>query len=212
MAHFWSVVMDRPDGMPWHARRGPLRASGTAFEELSSIKVAGFAPGLAVSAQRENEMFEALKTAISTLVKDAGARNALDDQDGRLATASLLIRVATVDGDMSTARRRALHATLKSGFGLDDLSTVQLIDDATAAERSAIDLYHFTHQLNDVLDDAGRHRTVRMMWEVVYADRSVNEVEDNIIWRAADLLSVSSRRRVELRQEVAGEVAQPAWR
>src|ERR1700680_921393 len=105
-------------------------------------------------------MFEALKTAISNLVDDAGPGNQFNNGDGRLATAALLVRVATVNGEMSLARRRTLHAVLKSGFGLDDLSTLQLIDDAAAAERSAIDLYHFTRQLNNVLDDAGRRRIV----------------------------------------------------
>jgi uncharacterized tellurite resistance protein B-like protein len=152
-------------------------------------------------------MFEALKTVISNLVEDTGPRNQLDNRDGRLATAALLIHVATVNGEMSAARRRALHAVLKSGFGLDDLTTVRLIDDAAAAERSAIDLYHFTHQLNEVLDDEGRRRTVKMMWEIVYAEGSVNEFEDNIIWRVADLLGVSSRQRVELRQETAADKA-----
>jgi uncharacterized tellurite resistance protein B-like protein len=155
-------------------------------------------------------MFEAIKAAISSLVEDAGPRIELDDQAGRLPTAALLIRVATVNGEMSAARRRALHAVLKSGFGLDDLATAALIDHAAAAERSAIDLYHFTRQLNDVLDDEARRRTVKMMWEVIYAEGSVNEFEDNIIWRAADLLGVSSRQRVELRQEVAaGRAALP---
>jgi hypothetical protein len=83
-------------------------------------------------------MFDALKTAISILVEDAGARNRLDSQDGRLATASLLIRVATVTSEMSVARHRSLHAILKSGFGLDDPTTVRLIDNAAAAERNAI--------------------------------------------------------------------------
>jgi len=31
----------------------------------------------------------------------------------------------------------------------------------------------------------------------------VNEFEHNIIWRAADLLGVSTRQRVELRQRIA---------
>ena len=44
-----------------------------------------------------------------------------------------------------------------------------------------------------------------MMWEIVYADGNVNEFESNIIWRAADLLGVSSRQRVELRQLVSAE-------
>jgi hypothetical protein len=42
-----------------------------------------------------------------------------------------------------------------------------------------------------------------MMWEVVYADGRVNELEDNIIWRVADLLGVTTRQRVELRQQIA---------
>ena len=33
-----------------------------------------------------------------------------------------------------------------------------------------------------------------MMWEVVYADGRVNELEDNIILRVADLLGVTTRR------------------
>jgi uncharacterized tellurite resistance protein B-like protein len=41
------------------------------------------------------------------------------------------------------------------------------------------------------------------MWEIVYADGRVTEFEDNLLWRAADLLGVSSRERIELRQLVA---------
>jgi uncharacterized tellurite resistance protein B-like protein len=148
-------------------------------------------------------MFEALKTVISSLVEGAGSERQLENKDGRLETAALLIRIATIDGEMSATRRETLHAVLKSDFGLDDPTTVQLIADASAAERTAIDLYHFTHQLNDVLDDDGRRRVVKMMWEVIYADGSVNEFEDNIIWRAADLLGVTTRERVELRQKIA---------
>jgi len=45
---------------------------------------------------------------------------------------------------------------------------------------------------------------VEMMWQMVYADHQVTEFEDNLIWRAADLLGVSSRDRIELRRRVAG--------
>jgi len=41
-----------------------------------------------------------------------------------------------------------------------------------------------------------------MMWEIVYTSGKPNEFEANIIWRAADLLGVSSRQRVALRQLV----------
>jgi uncharacterized tellurite resistance protein B-like protein len=151
-------------------------------------------------------MFGWLKSFISCLIGDARLQK-FEDTDCRLATAALLIRVATVNSEMSETRRKKLHAILKSCFGLDDLTTVQLIHDAAAADRSAVDLYHFTRQLNDVLDDEGRRRIVKMMWQIIYAHESVNEFESNIIWRTADLLGVPARQRIELRQRVAADKA-----
>jgi len=42
-----------------------------------------------------------------------------------------------------------------------------------------------------------------MMWELVYADGQVSEFEDNVVWRAADLLGISSRDRIDLKHQVA---------
>ena len=151
-------------------------------------------------------MFGSLKDLISSLVEDARPQK-IEETNCRLATAALLIRVATVNSEMSEARRQRLHAVLKSHFELDDVTTVQLIHDAAAADRNAVDLYHFTRQLSDGLDDEGRQRTVKMMWQVIYVDERVSEFESNIIWRIADLLGVSSRQRIELRQRVAVERA-----
>jgi uncharacterized tellurite resistance protein B-like protein len=143
---------------------------------------------------------------LKSFVEDARLQK-FDDTDCRLATAALLSRVATVNSEMSEARRKKLHAVLKSCFGLDNLTTAQLIHNAASADRSAVDLYHFTRQLNDVLDDEGRQRVVKMMWQIIYVDDRVNEFESNIIWRTADLLGVSSRQRIELRQRVAADRA-----
>ena len=151
-------------------------------------------------------MFRSFKNLIASFVEDAN-RQTFEDRNCQLATATLLTRVATVDSDMSEARRGELHAVLKAYFGLDDVTVTQLIHNAAAANRAAVDLYHFTRQLNDVLDDEGRKRIVKMMWQVAYVDGRVNEFESNIIWRTADLLGVSSRQRIELRQRVAADRA-----
>ena len=148
-------------------------------------------------------MFGSLKNFITSRT----GPQKFDDKDRRLATAALLTRVATVDGEMSEVRREKLQAVLKSCFDLDDLTTAQLIRDAAAADRSAVDLYHFTRRLNDVLDNKGRQQIVRMMWQVIYVDKSASEFESNIIWRTADLLGVSSRQRIELRRRVAADAA-----
>ena len=84
-------------------------------------------------------------------------------------------------------------------------TTEELIAKATAAEHESVDLYHFTHLLNRAFDEAGRARIVGMMWEIVYADGKRDELEDNLVWRAADLLGVSSHERIALRRQVSGE-------
>jgi uncharacterized tellurite resistance protein B-like protein len=77
-------------------------------------------------------------------------------------------------------------------------------------EGEAVDLYHFTSVIMRSLDEAGRLRIVEMMWELVYADDNVSEFEDNVVWRAADLLGVSSRDRLELKRQVASRRSAPA--
>ena len=46
-----------------------------------------------------------------------------------------------------------------------------------------------------------------MMWRVVYADGELGALEDNLIWRTAELLAVPARDRMELKQMVrAGNI------
>ena len=150
-------------------------------------------------------MLESLKNLLADLTGGAKHPARFAENDYRLAAAALLVHAATIDGEMSAAERDKLQAVLKHCFDLDDAATLELIDEATAAEQEAVDLYHFTSNLNHRLDDDGRRRIVEMMWEVIYADGRLNEFEDNLVWRAADLLNVSSRDRVEIRRRVAGE-------
>ena len=93
---------------------------------------------------------------------------------------------------------------IKRRFELDQAATDELVAEATEAEHEAVDLYHFTSLINRSLDEDGRRRVVEMMWEIAYADGHVSEFEDNLLWRAADLLGISARERIELRQRVAG--------
>ena len=129
---------------------------------------------------------------------------AFDESDYRVAAAALLVHVASLDGDLSEADRNKLRELLQTRFELDAERTDELIEAAIAADHDAVDFYGFTHVLMRALDEAGRRRMVEMMWQMVYVDGSVNEFEDNVMWRVADLLGVSSRERIELRRRVTG--------
>jgi uncharacterized tellurite resistance protein B-like protein len=150
-------------------------------------------------------MFAAFKSFISDIVDGEKHPSQFADDDYRLAAAALLVHAAAIDGEMSQSERDKLHSVIRQHFALDDAKTDELIDKATAAEHESVDLYHFTHLLNRVLDEEGRAKIIEMMWEIVYADGKRDELEDNLLWRAADLLGVSSRQRIELRRRIGGD-------
>ena len=152
-------------------------------------------------------MLDSLRNFFAEFASGSADLARFQDNDYRLAAAALLIHVVTVDGRETADEHAKLRQVLKAGFALDDAATEALIVAAIAADRDAIDLYQFTSLLNRALDEAGRRRIVEMMWQLVYADGRVSELEDNLIWRAADLLGLTSRERIELRQRVAGTKA-----
>ena len=132
------------------------------------------------------------------------------ENDYRRAAAALLVHVATLDGDLTEPKRGKLHAILEAQFALDASATDALIAEAAADDREAVDFYHFTSLIMRTLDEAGRLRLVEMLWEMVYLDGKVSEFEANVMWRVADLLAVSARDRIALRERVAAAQGQPA--
>jgi uncharacterized tellurite resistance protein B-like protein len=150
-------------------------------------------------------MFESFRKFLADVSQGGKHPAQFEANDYRLAAAALLVHAAEIDGNISDVERTTLHQIIKRHFDLDETQTNTLLAEATQAEHEAVDLYHFTRLLNRALDEDGRRRMVEMMWEIVYADGRVTEFESNLIWRAADLLGISSRERIELGRRVASE-------
>ena len=149
-------------------------------------------------------MLDGLRQFIADVVSPtAHEQQSFDDTGYRLAATALLIHVISLDGEPSEIEKRKLHSLIESRFGLDPGTADHLIASATLVEGEAVDLYHFTSVIMRSVNEEGRLKIVEMMWELVYADGQVSEFEDNVVWRAADLLAVSSRDRIELKHRVA---------
>jgi uncharacterized tellurite resistance protein B-like protein len=154
-------------------------------------------------------MLDGLRQFIAEIVAPHDQDRAFDDSDYRLAATALLVHVISLDGQPTEVERRKLHSLIERRFGLDRGTADRLIADATVVEGEAVDLYRFTSVIMRSVDDEGRKRIVQMMWELVYADGQVSEFEDNVVWRASDLLAVSQRDRVELKHAVAARAVGP---
>lgn len=147
-------------------------------------------------------MLRALTDFIAEIAGGGREASAFAENDYRLAAAALLVHVVTIDGVIGADEMAKLGRILASRFTLSEDEAESLLEAAIARDAEAVDLYAFTSVLNRALDDEGRRRMVEMMFEVAYADGGLTEFEDNLVWRAAELLNVSSRDRVEIRKRV----------
>jgi uncharacterized tellurite resistance protein B-like protein len=148
-------------------------------------------------------MLDGLRQFITDIVSPDVQKGVFDESDYRLAATALLIHVVSLDGEPTAKEKRKLHSLIETRFNLDPGTADQLIASATRAEGDAVDLYRFTSVIMREVDEAGRLRIVEMMWEMVFADGKVTEFEDNVLWRAADLLGISGRDRIELKHRIA---------
>jgi len=95
---------------------------------------------------------------------------------------------------------------LQENYALDDATLSRLVAAARAADSEAVDLYQFTSVLMRSLSADERLKFIELLWEIVYSDGENHELEDNLVWRVAELLGVDGRDRVLLRQAVQARV------
>jgi uncharacterized tellurite resistance protein B-like protein len=149
-------------------------------------------------------MFEALKALIADLTSGTDAEE-FNERDHRVAAAALLVHMAEIDGETGPAETERLRTIVAEQFGLNAAETSKLVAAAIRSDREAVDLYGFTSLLKRKMDAAERLRFIEMMWRIAYADGEADELEDNLVWRVAELLGVSSQDRLALRQRISGK-------
>jgi uncharacterized tellurite resistance protein B-like protein len=152
-------------------------------------------------------MLRSIGEFISEITGGAREPVTFEDTDFRLAAAALLVHVATTDNNFDEAERAKLVEILSERFDLGAEQAEELIESAIRADLEAVDLYQFTSKLNASFDEEERKKLIEMMFQVAYADGTLSEFEDNIVWRAADLMHVPSRDRFTIRRRVRGESA-----
>lgn len=144
-------------------------------------------------------MFERLLTFLKAL---PSAEPDDRSDDPRVAAAALLFHVMEADGMRQDVERERIRTMMAESYDLGGRELERVLADAEKAEAEAVDLYAFTSVLKRHLDEDARVDFIRLMWEVCYADGELHELEDNLLWRVAELIGVGGRDRIAARQQV----------
>ena len=150
-------------------------------------------------------MFEKLRNFFTGDTDTAKGTATFAADESQIAEAALMFHVIAADGVVTEDEKAQLSQSVSTHFGLSAKETEELIRVAKQADNEAIDLYRFTSTLKRELDYDARLELIENLWRMVYADGIVHELEDNIVWRVAELLEVNSRDRMLLKQRVNHE-------
>ncbi|MFC4348766.1 TerB family tellurite resistance protein [Kordiimonas lipolytica] len=119
-----------------------------------------------------------------------------------LATAALLVQVSKADGEFTSDERDQLEACVKEHFDLTNLEAAELLARAERDQSDATCLYAFTRTIAKELDNEERQEIVRLLWRVAFADRHIDNFEENVLAKVSGLLGVSPHDRIRIKQEV----------
>lgn len=130
------------------------------------------------------------------------ADEAVNENDLKLATALLLVEIARADHSFDSTEKDSIVAMLAAHFTLAKTEVDTLVELAENEADDAAHLQGFTRRLNEELDYDGKLKIVEMLWQVAFADSELSKFEDSLVRKLADLLYVSHRDQIRLRNSV----------
>jgi len=130
----------------------------------------------------------------------------------QLAVAALLLEAAMVDdGAFDESERATIRRILACRFGLSLEAAQDLVAQAEQRLAGSSQIFRFTTTINDRLPRERRVEVIEMLWEVAYADRVLDPLEDSLLRRVGGLIDVSDHERGEAKQRVLRRLGlQPA--
>ena len=127
------------------------------------------------------------------------------DDDPSVAAAALLFHLMDADGVRERGETEQLRLLMSEMFGITGAELERVVAAGEKADEEAVDFYAFTSVINRHLDQPAKCELVSIMWDMVFADGEVHELEDNLVWRVAELIHVERDQRIALRQRARAE-------
>tara|TARA_Y100001934_G_scaffold253053_1_gene317697 strand:+ start:361 stop:828 length:468 start_codon:yes stop_codon:yes gene_type:complete len=125
----------------------------------------------------------------------------------QLAAVALLVEVAYMDDDFENVERSRITELISRYFDLDSSECDILMEDAEKAARDSGQLYEFTRVINDTYSLEERVELMELLWEVVYADGEVHDMETGLLRKIGGLIYVSDKDRGFAQKRVARRAA-----
>ena len=141
------------------------------------------------------QLFSATKTPTET-----------DEQQlSQLAATALLIELCRADNSVDAVEIAEVISIAQSTFKLSEQAAEKLLEDAQQKNNEATSLFEFTEIINNYFDKAAKYQLIKNIWQVAYADKKIDQHEDHLIRKVADLIYVGHGDFIRAKHEVLAE-------
>ncbi len=123
----------------------------------------------------------------------------------RVATCVLLLEVANIDEEFSDEERNHLLMTMQERFQLSAEEAEELVSTADAARAGSIDLWQFTHSINETCGIPEKIHVMEEVWRMVCADGILDAHEDHLVRKVTKLLNLTHAEGIEAKLKVLEE-------
>ena len=119
-----------------------------------------------------------------------------------VATCALLLEVANSDDEFSDVERDSIIQTLKRDFNLSDEYAEELLELSDKKRKESIDLWQFTHLINEHYSLEDKIKIIEMVWKVIYADGKLDKHEDHLAHKLSGLLRLDHKQLIDAKLKV----------
>ena len=119
----------------------------------------------------------------------------------QIAVSKILVRTAKIDDEFHILEEQKILELLAKYFSLNDEDSKNLMELGISEEKSATDLYTYTNTIKKSLELNERKKIIEMMWQIIVTDDNFDPYENNLVWRVAELIGISTRERVQIKKD-----------
>lgn len=113
-----------------------------------------------------------------------------EDRALQLATAALLMEVASADYEISASERDTVRRLVEENYGVTADEAAEIAARAEQDSNHVTSLYPFTRMIMDECSMEDRVEIVNMLWQVTAADGIIDAHETHLVRKIAELLYV----------------------
>ena len=111
-----------------------------------------------------------------------------NEQKIALAAAALLVEIMQMDHQSTNEEVQTIKILLQEILQLTPAQTDELFALASQEINRSVDIFQFTRLINEHYNRAEKYRLLVALWQVAFADQSLDKYEESRIRKICDLL------------------------